>query len=65
MDAEASAPSRPTMDASIYCIIIEEICEKIAGTLNVIIMRSCWERVNFSPARSLPSSVSLFIFHIS
>ena len=33
MDADASAPSLPTMDASMYSITIEDICAKIAGTL--------------------------------
>ena len=33
MAAEAPAPIRPTMDASIYCIITEVICAMIAGVL--------------------------------
>ncbi len=34
IEAEASAPSEPTMPASIYCMTIDEISARMAGTLN-------------------------------
>ena len=33
MEADASAPKRPTMAASMYCMTIEVICAKMTGTL--------------------------------
>ena len=41
IDAAASAPRRPTMDASIYCIMMDDSCARIAGILRVAIMRNC------------------------
>ena len=34
MDAEASAPRLPTMEASIYCIVMDEIWAMIDGKLS-------------------------------
>lgn len=34
MDAEALAPRLPTMAASMYCMVIDEICAMMEGRLN-------------------------------
>ena len=34
IEADAAAPSPPTIAASMYCIATEEICAIIPGTLN-------------------------------
>lgn len=39
------------MDASIYCIIIDEICESIAGRLSFNIRDASCLVVSFSPFR--------------
>ena len=51
MDADASAPRLPTIDASMYCITMDVICAIIAGILKVTTNSSCWAAVSFSPCR--------------
>ena len=41
IEAEACAPSEPTIAASIYCIRIEEICERIPGMLSFLTKFIC------------------------
>ncbi len=41
IDADDSAPSEPTMAASIYCITMVDNCATIAGKLNTAVRRSC------------------------
>ena len=59
MEAEASAPRLPTMDASIYCMAMEENCAKMAGTLSNTVRCSCCRSVmgRFSRIRSRRLSV--------
>ena len=49
--AEASAPRLPTIDASIYCITIDDNCATTAGTLSITAKRT------FCPATCLPLSL--------
>ena len=55
MDAEASLPRRPTMEASIYCMAMEESWARMAGTLNCSVNRICSGSDNESPARKTAS----------
>ena len=36
IEAEQPAPSLPTIDASIYCMIIDDTCARIVGRLSII-----------------------------
>ena len=61
IDADDSAPSEPTMAASIYCITIVDNCATIAGKLNTAVSRSCCRRLIGFPSRIIarrPSRVS-------
>lgn len=51
MEADASAPRCPTMEASIYCITMEESWAITAGTLSSIARRSFCPVVIASPRR--------------
>ena len=50
--AEPSAPSLPTIDASIYCMTIVEICARIAGILSFRIITHSWRTRSGAPCRS-------------
>ena len=64
IDADASAPRLPTIDASIYCIIVVVSCAKMAGVAKLSTRRACWPRVIGLLLRIMHSSWSfcLFIF---
>ncbi len=51
MAAESSAPSWPTIEASIYCMATFDTCAMMAGMLNWAVRLSCWPRVISSPLR--------------
>ena len=53
MEAEARAPRLPTMAASMYCMAMELIWAKMAGTLRVSTWRNCCRGV--SGGSSLPA----------
>lgn len=42
IEADDSAPSEPTIAASIYCMTIVDSCAMIAGHDNTAVSRSCW-----------------------
>ena len=48
-DAAASAPRRPTIDASIYCMMIVESCAMMAGADSFAVSATCWRRLRCSP----------------
>lgn len=43
--AESSAPSRPTIDASIYCMRMLDNCASIAGSDSITVSFSCWPKL--------------------
>lgn len=53
IDAESSAPRRPTIDASIYCIAMLDNCASIAGSESVAVR---WSRCRHD--RGLPSRMN-------
>lgn len=59
MEAEASAPTRPTMAASIYCMMMEDSCAMMAGTLSSTVRRNCCRKVIGRPSRIRSSSLSV------
>ena len=44
IDADGPAPRLPTIDASIYCIMIADNCAIMAGILKETASRSCCKR---------------------
>ena len=62
MEAAASAPSRPTMAASMYCMAMAEICATMLGMLNSTVRRNCCRKVIGCPLRM--SSSRLFLFSV-
>ena len=50
IDALSLAPSLPTIDASIYSMMIVEICANIVGRLNCIISLFFWAKERFFPS---------------
>lgn len=62
MEADASAPIRPTMAASIYCMMMEDSCAIMAGTLSSTVRRSCCRKVIGRPSRIRSSNTSVFFF---
>jgi hypothetical protein len=59
IDAEAEAPKLPTIEASMYCMTIEEICAMIAGTLSMTANRNCIMRLTGCAPRMV--SVRVFL----
>ena len=51
MDAEAFAPRLPTMEASMYCMAMDDSCAMMAGPLSRAVSRSCCPHVSFCPSR--------------
>ena len=51
MEAAAFAPRLPTIEASIYCMAIEETCAIMAGTLRYAVRRNCCPNVIRFPSR--------------
>ena len=60
IEAEASAPTLPTMAASIYCMAIEENCATMAGILSCTTSESCWRNVIVLPSRIIRNRRSTF-----
>ena len=63
--ADAPAPKFPTMAVSIYCIIMEVSCARIAGTLNRHTMDNFCPRPGSSSCRSMAASncsFAIFLF---
>ena len=54
MAAEAFVPSEPTMDVSIYCMMMEETCARMAGTLSCATSPICCRSESLRPARNAP-----------
>ena len=65
IDAESFAPNCPTIDASIYCIMIDDSCTIIAGILNRAARCNCWERVMVAPFLISDSNMSFLDSFIS
>ena len=64
MDAEGPAPRRPTMPASMYCIITELNWARIAGRLSITMSLS-WRGMEISsPSLTRPNRKSLLSFAI-
>ena len=61
MEAEASRPNCPTMEASMYCITMEEIWARMAGILSCSVSLVCCRRVRVCPSRSDRSRFCLAI----
>ena len=51
MEAEAFAPKLPTMEASMYCMAMDDSCAMMAGALSKAVSRSCCPHVSFRPSR--------------
>ena len=51
MEAAAFAPRLPTIEASIYCMAMEDTCAIIAGTLRYAVRRNCCPSVILFPSR--------------
>ena len=59
MDAASSAPKCPTIEASMYCITIDDNCASMAGTLSCA-ASMIWSRVLIgSPLRILAINASV------
>lgn len=59
-DALGLAPKLPSIEASIYCMSIDESCAKIAGRDNWAVSASCCLVVKLSPSRIRESSFWVF-----
>ena len=51
MEAAAFAPKLPTIDASMYCMAIDDTCAMMAGTLRYTVKRNCCPSVSRLPSR--------------
>ena len=51
MEAEALAPRLPTMEASMYCMAMDDSCAMMAGPLSRAVSCSCCPHVSFCPSR--------------
>jgi hypothetical protein len=51
MEAAAFALRLPTIEASIYCMAMEDTCAIIAGTLRYAVRRNCCPSVILFPSR--------------
>ena len=60
--AEASAPRLPTIDASIYCITIDDNCATTAGTLSITAKRTFCPADIVRPSRIIASNLSASVF---
>ena len=65
IEAESLAPNCPTIDASIYCMMIDESCTIMAGTLNRAARWSCCVRVTGVPFLIFANNMSFFDSFIS
>ncbi len=61
IDADDSAPSEPTIAASIYCMTMVDSCATIAGHDSTAVRRSCWRSDISCPRRIMASRLSLSI----
>ena len=61
IDAESSAPRLPTMEASMYCMMMLESCAMMAGTLSEAVSSSCCRSVMGLPSRMRASRPSLLV----
>ena len=59
MEADASAPMLPTIDASMYCIMVVVSCARMAGVLSCSTSRACCPSVMGFFCRMSDSSWSL------
>ena len=68
IEADASAPRLPTMDASMNCMRMEDSCEMMAGMLSCTVSFSCCPKVIGCPfltsSRSLLLLLSSFLICI-
>jgi hypothetical protein len=62
IEAESSAPRQPTIDASIYCITIDDNCASTAGKLSKNVSLNCCPKVNSCPVLIKAKRASLFDF---
>ena len=62
IEAESSAPRHPTIDASIYCITIDDNCASTAGKLSKNVSLNCCPKVNSCPVLIKAKRASLFDF---
>ena len=51
MEAAAFAPRLPTIEASMYCMAMEDTCAMMAGVLRYMVRRSCCFSVILFPSR--------------
>ncbi len=65
IEAEAFAPKLPTIDASTYCMAIEDNCAIIAGTLRYAVNSNCCFSVIFLPSPNERIKGSRFYFPCS
>ena len=65
MAPDAFAPRRPTMDASMYCMTMDEIWARIAGMLSLTVSPICWDAVMDFPDIMSFSKFSLLLIYIS
>lgn len=61
IEADALAPRLPTMDASIYCMAMDDNCAIIAGKLNNAVSLSCCLRLMLLPSRIIASKASVLL----
>lgn len=61
MAAEAEAPRLPTIEASIYCIIVVVSWASMAGVARLSTSRACWENVIGAPLRIIARSMSFLL----
>ena len=58
MAAVAAAPKEPTMAASMYCMAMELISARMAGTLRRMTSETCWRKVGAAAGpRYWPQSI--------